>query len=118
MFNNKPVTAVSNLIYTIGLANFIFHGCAEMRLSPVLLKRSAWKVPYIVSLPIKQAREKNIPIRTNARSCTILPSFVGLMFEIHNGRTYKQVRITENMIGMKLGEFAPTRIRHVFGAKK
>lgn len=90
-----------------------------MRLSPVVLKRSAWKVPHIVPLPLKQAREQNIPIRTNARSCTILPSFVGLTFEIHNGKNYKPVKINENMIGMKLGEFAPTRKRHVYkGLKK
>lgn len=89
-----------------------------MRVSPTLLKRSAWKVPHIVPLPIKQAREQKVPIRTNARACTILPSFVGLTFQIHNGKSYKEVVINENMIGMKLGEFAPTRVRHVYKGNK
>jgi len=89
-----------------------------MRATPAVFKRSAWKVPHIVPLPLKEAREKKTPIRTDARACTILPSFVGLTFQIHNGRAYQQVEINENMIGMKLGDFAPTRIRHVFGKKK
>ena len=47
------------------------------------------------------------PVRTQARSATILPSFVGLKFEIHNGKDYHQVLITEDMVGHKLGEFSP-----------
>lgn len=46
-------------------------------------------------------------MRTNARSATILPSFVGLRFEIHNGKVYNPVEITEDMVGHKLGEFSP-----------
>lgn len=88
-----------------------------MRATPAVFKRSVWKVPHIVPLPLKEAREKKQPIRTNARACTILPTFVGLKFQIHNGRAYHEVEINENMIGMKLGDFAPTRIRHVFGKK-
>ena len=47
------------------------------------------------------------PVRTNARSATILPSFVGLRFEVHNGKIYHRVTITEDMVGHKLGEFSP-----------
>ncbi len=47
------------------------------------------------------------PIRTQARSATILPSFVGLTFEVHNGKVYYEVAITEAMVGHKLGEFSP-----------
>lgn len=46
------------------------------------------------------------PVRTQARSATILPNFVGLTFEIHNGKIYESVVITEDMVGHKLGEFA------------
>ena len=45
-------------------------------------------------------------IKTQARSVTILPNFVGLRFAIHNGKTYTEVTITEDMVGKKLGEFA------------
>ncbi|KAH3900749.1 37S ribosomal protein S19, mitochondrial [Saccharomycodes ludwigii] len=76
-----------------------------------LLGRSAWKGPNIVPLPIKEAMAKGSPIRTNARAATILPQFVGLKFQIHNGKEYLQVEITEDMVGNKLGEFAPTRKR-------
>ena len=51
--------------------------------------------------------ERAPPIKTQARSATILPNFVGLKFQIHNGKTYYDVTITEDMVGHKLGEFAP-----------
>jgi ribosomal protein S19 len=41
-----------------------------------------------------------------ARSCTIIPQFVGLRFQVHNGKTYQDVEVTEDMVGHKLGEFA------------
>jgi small subunit ribosomal protein S19 len=50
------------------------------------------------------------PIKTWARRSTIAPDFVGHTFNIHNGKTFIPVFITENMVGHKLGEFAPTRI--------
>ncbi|KAF2739868.1 mitochondrial ribosomal protein S19 [Polyplosphaeria fusca] len=76
-----------------------------------LCARSVWKGPNIVPLPIVKARpgEKVAPIKTQARSATILPSFVGRRFQIHNGKNYEDVTITEDMVGHKLGEFAPTR---------
>lgn len=46
------------------------------------------------------------PIRTQARSCVIIPDFVGRTFEIHNGKTYTPLTVTEDMVGHKLGEFA------------
>lgn len=82
-----------------------------MRVSIVALGRSSWKGPFVVPLPIAQAKKNGTPIRTNARSCTILPQFVGLKFQIHNGRDYVQVEISEDMVGSKLGEFAHTRKR-------
>lgn len=61
-------------------------------------------------LPIvwpKNQGDKPPPVRTQARSATILPSFVGLRFEVHNGKEYNHIQITEDMVGHKLGEFSP-----------
>ncbi|KYK56251.1 ribosomal protein S19 [Drechmeria coniospora] len=66
--------------------------------------------PHLVPLPIVFPKKQgDVPpaVRTQARSATILPSFVGLKFEIHNGKDYHQVLITEDMVGHKLGEFSP-----------
>lgn len=49
------------------------------------------------------------PIRTWSRRCTIVPEFVGHTFKVHNGRTFLDVFVTEDMVGHKLGEFSPTR---------
>jgi small subunit ribosomal protein S19 len=49
------------------------------------------------------------PIKTWARACTIVPEFVGLTFMVHNGKMHVKVFVTEDMVGHKLGEFAPTR---------
>ena len=49
------------------------------------------------------------PIKTWARACTIVPEFVGHTFLVHNGRNHVRVFVTEDMVGHKLGEFAPTR---------
>ncbi|PQE27822.1 ribosomal S19 protein [Rutstroemia sp. NJR-2017a WRK4] len=62
--------------------------------SRALLARSIWK------------GQRAPPIRTQARSATILPNFIGLTFEVHNGKVYNEVTITENMVGHKLGEFS------------
>ncbi|MCJ1309898.1 mitochondrial ribosomal small subunit component [Agyrium rufum] len=74
----------------------------------VLCKRSVWKGPHIVPLPIARPPpgERAPPIKTQARAATILPNFVGLKFQIHNGKNYVDVTITEDMVGHKLGEFA------------
>lgn len=48
-------------------------------------------------------------IRTWARRCTIVPEFVGQRFEVHNGKVFHAVYVTEDMVGHKLGEFSPTR---------
>jgi small subunit ribosomal protein S19 len=50
------------------------------------------------------------PIKTWARACTIVPEFVGYTFQVHNGRHFTDVFVTEDMVGHKLGEFSPTRL--------
>ena len=52
---------------------------------------------------------KRTPVKTWARACTIVPEFVGHTFLVHNGRVHVKVYVTEDMVGHKLGEFAPTR---------
>ncbi|KAL8931114.1 MAG: hypothetical protein Q9208_000218 [Pyrenodesmia sp. 3 TL-2023] len=74
-----------------------------------LLARSVWKGPHIVPLPIVRPKpgESVKPIKTKARSATILPNFIGLKFQVHNGKIYHDITITEDMVGHKLGEFSP-----------
>ena len=79
------------------------------------MSRSVKKGPYIdanvakkVALMTKTGKKD--AIKTWARSCTVSPDFVGFTFMVHNGRTHLRVHITEDMVGHKLGEFAPTRI--------
>ena len=62
-------------------------------------------------LKVQRAREsgQHAPIRTWSRRCTIVPEFIGVSFEVHNGKTFHKVLVTEDMVGHKLGEFSPTR---------
>ena len=56
-----------------------------------------------------QATNDRKPIQTWSRRSTITPDFVGLNFNVHNGKSFFPVYVTENMVGHKLGEFSPTR---------
>jgi small subunit ribosomal protein S19 len=75
--------------------------------------RSLKKGPYVnPKLFHKVERMSHGPkdaIKTWARSCTIVPEFVGHTFLVHNGKIHVKVFVTEDMVGHKLGEFAPTR---------
>ncbi|MCJ1248944.1 mitochondrial ribosomal small subunit component [Trapelia coarctata] len=77
-------------------------------------------IPRTNSLPIVRPvpGQKVVPIKTQARSATILPNFVGLKFQVHNGKVYHDVTITEDMVGHKLGEFSPTRKRFAYKQTK
>jgi len=57
-------------------------------------------------------------VRTWSRDCTIVPEFIGHRFEVHNGKMFHQVYVTEEMVGHKLGEFSPTRTFRGHGGKK
>lgn len=79
------------------------------------MSRSSKKGPHydkkLLKKVIKQKETGNKePIKTWARSCTILPEFVEHTFLVHNGKDFKKVLVREDMVGHKLGEFAPTRI--------
>jgi small subunit ribosomal protein S19 len=88
------------------------------------MSRSLKKGPYVdekLFRKIVRAKETGdrSPIRTWSRRCTIVPEFVGHTFAVHNGKTHVNVFCTEDMVGHKLGEFAPTRIfRGHAGTKK
>ena len=78
------------------------------------MTRSVWKGPFVDGYLLKKvdtqrASGKNQPIKTWSRRSTILPHFIGLTFAVHNGKKFIPVLVTDNMIGHKLGEFAPTR---------
>jgi len=78
------------------------------------MSRSRKKGPYIdpkVAAKVEKAQAVNNrdPIKTWARDCTIHPDFVGVTFLVHNGKQFLKVYVTEDMVGHKLGEFAPTR---------
>lgn len=78
------------------------------------MARSVWKGPFVDRHLLKkveaamQSSRKDI-IKTWSRRSTILPQFVGLTFGVHNGKKFIPVLVTDQMIGHKLGEFAPTR---------
>ncbi len=77
------------------------------------MSRSSKKGPYVDERLTKKVRagmgEKGSPIKTWSRASTIAPEFVGKYFSIHNGRVFIDIYVTEDMVGHKLGEFAPTR---------
>jgi len=56
----------------------------------------------------------NRDIKTFSRNSLIIPKFIGLSFKIHNGKKFIKVKITENMIGHKLGEFSSTRVKNIY----
>lgn len=85
------------------------------------MSRSSVKGPF-VDVRLREKVDKVLnssdrkPIKTWSRRSTVLPDFVGLTFLIHNGRTFIPTFVTENMVGHKLGEFAPTRTFRKHGA--
>jgi small subunit ribosomal protein S19 len=86
------------------------------------MSRSLKKGPYVdfkvyQKVQKQEAEGTNEPIKTWARACTIVPEFVGRTFMVHNGRQHMKVFVTEDMVGHKLGEFAPTRTFRGHGGK-
>ncbi|MBO5982462.1 MAG: 30S ribosomal protein S19 [Clostridia bacterium] len=78
------------------------------------MSRSVKKGPFVEERLIKRINEMNAngdkrPVKTWSRSSTIFPEMVGHTIAVHNGRTHVPVYVTEDMVGCKLGEFAPTR---------
>lgn len=87
------------------------------------MPRSVWKGPFVDGYLLKKAAASHAegrkkPIKTWSRRSTIMPQFVGLTFQIHNGQKFVPVNIDEDMVGHKLGEFAPTRTYYGHAADK
>lgn len=85
------------------------------------MARSLKKGPFVAAHLVKKvqalkAGDKTV-VKTWSRSSTITPPMIGFTFAVHNGKDFIQVRIVENMVGHKLGEFAPTRKFHRHGGK-
>ncbi len=87
------------------------------------MARSVWKGPFVDGYLLRKAEKarnsgRNEIIKTWSRRSTVMPQFVGLTFGVHNGRKFLPVLVTENMVGHKFGEFAPTRTFHGHAADK
>jgi small subunit ribosomal protein S19 len=85
--------------------------------------RSVWKGPFVDGYLLRKAETagqsgRKEVIKTWSRRSTILPQFVGLTFGVHNGQKHVPVLVTEDMVGHKFGEFAPTRTFHGHAADK
>jgi small subunit ribosomal protein S19 len=79
------------------------------------MSRSLKKGPYVdhrllAKVEKQQRTGRADALKTWARDCTVVPEFVGCTFLVHNGRQFARLYVTEDMVGHKLGEFAPTRI--------
>ena len=89
------------------------------------MTRSVWKGPFVDGYLLKKAETarasgRNQAIKIWSRRSTILPQFVGLTFQVHNGTKHVPVLVSEDMVGHKFGEFAPTRtfVSHSTADKK
>ncbi len=85
--------------------------------------RSLRKGPFVdhhlLSKVKKQTRESlKRPIKTWSRRSMVIPDMIGMTFEVHNGRKFITVFVSENMVGHRLGEFSPTRLFKGHGSKK
>lgn len=88
------------------------------------MPRSLKKGPFVSEKLFRKVEQlnqmgKRESIKTWARSCTIVPEFVGHTFLVHNGKNFMEVFVTEDMVGHKLGEFSLTRVfrAHTTGTK-
>lgn len=87
------------------------------------MARSVWKGPFVDGYLLKKVEQAGASGRKGAiptwsRRSTIIPQFVGVTFAVHNGRKHVPVLVTEDMVGHKLGEFAPTRTYYGHAADK
>ena len=78
------------------------------------MSRSVWKGPFVDPSLLKKVEKlksqaKPTPIKTWSRKSTIIPEFIGVSFLIYNGKKFIPIKISEEMVGHKLGEFSPTR---------
>ncbi len=87
------------------------------------MARSIKKGPYVQDSLLRKIDLESVSgarkvVKTWSRRSTIIPEFVGYTFAVHNGKKFIPVFVTENMVGHKLGEFAPTRTYYGHGSDK
>jgi small subunit ribosomal protein S19 len=84
-----------------------------------MTKRSSWKGPFIKNNFFQEVclSNKNT-LKTTSRNSVVLPFLIGKTVSIHNGKFFIPIYINEFMVGHKLGEFVPTRLRHIYKEKK
>ncbi|MBT4989530.1 MAG: 30S ribosomal protein S19 [Rickettsiales bacterium] len=88
------------------------------------MARSAWKLPFVDGHVLKKVQavvnsnKIGTIIKTWSRRSTIIPEFVGLTFHVYNGKRFIPVKVSEDMVNKKLGEFSPTRTFKSHGANK
>ncbi len=87
------------------------------------MSRSVKKGPFVAEKLLKKGEKAGQsasaePIKTWSRASVIIPEFVGFIFMVHDGRSFARVHVTENMVGHRFGEFAPTRTFRKHSAKK
>ncbi len=85
------------------------------------MSRAKWKNPYVSKVLLNNfnnLEKLNKSINTKSRSSTIIPRFIGYNINVHNGKIFINIKITDNMVGKKLGEFAPKRKIFSFKKKK
>ena len=78
------------------------------------MSRAVWKGPFVDPSLLKKveklkSKANSTPIKTWSRKSTIIPEFIGISFLIYNGKKFIPIKISEEMVGHKLGEFSPTR---------
>ena len=87
------------------------------------MARSVWKGPFVDGYLLKKAEkaaasQRNDVVKIWSRRSTILPQFVGITFGVYNGKKFIPVSVSEDMVGHKFGEFAPTRTYYGYAADK
>ncbi|MEI6534029.1 MAG: 30S ribosomal protein S19 [Verrucomicrobiaceae bacterium] len=82
----------------------------SLKKGPFVNQKLLWKIDKLNEAGVKK------PIKTWARASMITPDFVGHIFQVHNGRDFVSVSVSENMVGHRLGEFSPTRSFKAHGA--
>lgn len=77
------------------------------------MKRSSWKGPFLDLKLFNQLKTSNF-IQTSSRASVVLPCMLNKKISLHNGKRFIVLKITEEMLGFKLGAFVNTRLRHIY----
>ena len=82
------------------------------------MSRSKWKGPFVYINNLKNSESTKNHLKTVGRNVDIVPSFVGLTFNVYNGKMFSELIVLTTMVGHKFGEFSFTRAQYIFKKKK